>query len=195
MAPRSEEQFEAIRNSRKEQILETALELFAEDGYHLSSISKIAKKAGISKGLLYNYFDSKEAVLKALMQKIMSDIVEGFPTQKPENFSEEDVMKWIDYSIEITLKDLKRARLYLTLSTQPEVTPIFMELATEPIQQFMGAMIAFFQSKGIENSLSLVRHIAAMMDGIQIHIILDPENYPVEDSIQYFKDYIKSLYK
>lgn len=195
MAPRSEEQFQAIRESRKAQILDTALELFAEDGYHLSSISKIASKAGISKGLLYNYFESKEDVLKALMHKIMDEIMEGFPQPNSNSFGEEDLMKWVDYSIEVTLKDLKRARLYLTLSTQPEVTPIFMELATEPIQQFMGGTVAFFQSKGIENPMSLVRHIAAMMDGMQMHIILDPENYPVEDSTQYFKDYIKSLYK
>ncbi len=194
MAPRSEEQFQAIRESRKEQILETALELFAEDGYHLSSISRIADKAGISKGLLYNYFESKEDVLKALMHKIMGEIMEGFPQSGANNFSEVDLMKWVDYSIEVTLKDLQRARLYLTLSTQPEVTPIFMELATEPIQQFMGGMIAFFEAKGVENPLSLVRHVAAMMDGIQMHIILDPENYPVKDSVHYFKDYIKSLY-
>ena len=55
MAPRTEQQFEEIRESKKKLILETALELFASEGFHTTPISRIASEAGISKGLLYNY--------------------------------------------------------------------------------------------------------------------------------------------
>ncbi|HET6559885.1 MAG TPA: TetR/AcrR family transcriptional regulator, partial [Prolixibacteraceae bacterium] len=66
--PRTTVQFEAIREEKRKLILETALELFAENGYHGTSISHITKKAGISKGLLYNYFVSKEDVLKNIIR-------------------------------------------------------------------------------------------------------------------------------
>ena len=63
MSPRSAKQFDEIRKQKKELILESALELFAENGFHATSISQIAKKAGISKGLIYNYFESKNEIL------------------------------------------------------------------------------------------------------------------------------------
>ena len=63
----TKEQFEEIRNKSKAAIIEAALELFANNGFHSTSVTQIAKKAGVSKGLMYNYFDSKEALLEAII--------------------------------------------------------------------------------------------------------------------------------
>ena len=49
--PKSPEQFDDIRKQKKQLIMDTALELFAENGFHATSISQIAAKAKISKGL------------------------------------------------------------------------------------------------------------------------------------------------
>ena len=54
--PRSPSENERIRQMAKLKILETAMDLFIHQGYHATSISDVAKQAGISKGLLYNYF-------------------------------------------------------------------------------------------------------------------------------------------
>ena len=67
MSPRSAKQFKEIRKEKKDHIMEVALELFAENGFHATSISQIAKKAGISKGLTYNYFESKKELLDELI--------------------------------------------------------------------------------------------------------------------------------
>ena len=47
----------------KERITATALELFANQGYHKTSINQIAKTVGVSKSLIYNYFESKDHLL------------------------------------------------------------------------------------------------------------------------------------
>ncbi len=49
MSPRTKAQFEEIRQKSRENIENIALELFALKGYHATSISQIAKKAGISR--------------------------------------------------------------------------------------------------------------------------------------------------
>ncbi|MDR1542801.1 MAG: TetR/AcrR family transcriptional regulator, partial [Prevotellaceae bacterium] len=72
--PRTQVQYEKIRNEKRQLIKQTALSLFAENGYETTSISEIAKKAGISKGLMYNYFTSKEE----LLQIIWDDLVREF---------------------------------------------------------------------------------------------------------------------
>jgi len=68
--PRTEKQFEEIREFRKAMIMDVALELFANEGYYPTSISKIASKAGISKGLMYNYFKSKEVLITVMILEI-----------------------------------------------------------------------------------------------------------------------------
>ena len=46
----------------------TALEMFADNGYHATSTSKIAKAAGVSEGLIFRHYTNKEGLLDALMQ-------------------------------------------------------------------------------------------------------------------------------
>jgi len=78
MSPRNPKQFEEIREKSKEKIIYAAFELFSTVGYWGSSISKIAKQAGISKGLMYNYFSSKEHLLQAVVGKIVDIIQDIF---------------------------------------------------------------------------------------------------------------------
>ena len=63
MAHLNEDQLENIQNERKIQIMRAALRVFAANGFKLTKISLIAKEAGISHGLVYHYFKSKEEVL------------------------------------------------------------------------------------------------------------------------------------
>ena len=68
MSPRTPQQLDKIRKERRKAIMDTSLEVFSEYGYESASISMIAKKVGISKGLMYNYFESKEELLIDALQ-------------------------------------------------------------------------------------------------------------------------------
>ena len=52
LMPKTVSQNKIIREEKKDLILSTALKVFAQDGYHASSVNKIADKANISKGLI-----------------------------------------------------------------------------------------------------------------------------------------------
>lgn len=69
MTPRSEEQNAAIKDERREQILSAALRVFATKGFAAAKISDIVKKSGISHGLLYHYFESKEDIFTELLKR------------------------------------------------------------------------------------------------------------------------------
>ncbi|HSL89147.1 MAG TPA: helix-turn-helix domain-containing protein, partial [Ignavibacteriaceae bacterium] len=73
--PRTKGQFEAIRKESRQKILDAALEVFAKQGYHSATVDAITKTAGISKGLMYNYFKSKEDVLQELMLGMMEALM------------------------------------------------------------------------------------------------------------------------
>ena len=64
------------RGNTKQEILEAALELFSVQGYEATSISQIAGAVGIRKASLYSHFESKQAILDALVK----DILEQYAT-------------------------------------------------------------------------------------------------------------------
>lgn len=52
---------------KKENILLSALQLFASDGFNATSTSKVAKHAGVSEGLIFRHFENKDGLLKAIL--------------------------------------------------------------------------------------------------------------------------------
>jgi AcrR family transcriptional regulator len=58
-----------VVEDRREQIIDAAMRVFADKGFARATNRDIAQEAGITTGLIYHYFDSKEALLKAIVQK------------------------------------------------------------------------------------------------------------------------------
>jgi len=61
---------------RREQILRAAMICFAKCGFHQTSMHDISQEAGISVGLIYRYFESKEAVISAMAEEHKKDLQE-----------------------------------------------------------------------------------------------------------------------
>src|SRR6187399_155709 len=61
---------------RREQILNAAMVCFAKRGFHQASMHDISEQAGISVGLIYRYFESKEAVISAMADGHKKEIQE-----------------------------------------------------------------------------------------------------------------------
>ncbi len=61
---------------RREQILRAAMVCFAKCGFHQTSMHDLSKEAGISVGLIYRYFASKEAVIAAMAEEHKNDLQE-----------------------------------------------------------------------------------------------------------------------
>jgi TetR/AcrR family transcriptional regulator, fatty acid metabolism regulator protein len=59
-----------VQEERRRQILDAAVRAFAKKGYHASRVSDIAEEAGVAYGLVYHYFESKDAVLEAVFREM-----------------------------------------------------------------------------------------------------------------------------
>lgn len=64
----------------KKKVLQTALTLFANSGFHATTTAKIAKQAGVSEGTIYKYFKSKDDLLANLLEPILIEIKDNFFT-------------------------------------------------------------------------------------------------------------------
>src|SRR5215510_823414 len=67
-ALKTEPRFERRKEARTGEILDAALEVFVERGYAATRLDDVAQRAGVSKGTVYLYFDSKEELFKAVVR-------------------------------------------------------------------------------------------------------------------------------
>ena len=75
---------------RRQQLLELGLELFGNQTYDELSIDEIARRAGISKGLLYHYFPSKRAFYVASVREAARQLLEETDIERQERGQEPD---------------------------------------------------------------------------------------------------------
>ncbi|WP_459615089.1 TetR/AcrR family transcriptional regulator [Bordetella sp. 2513F-2] len=75
-APRKRVRQPVHRTPRKDEILETAAQLFADEGYNAISLLDIADAVGLSKTTLYHYFDRKEDILGTIVVSTVRELSE-----------------------------------------------------------------------------------------------------------------------
>jgi AcrR family transcriptional regulator len=71
MSPRSKKLNEQMRSEAMAKITTAALETFAEYGYHGATMEHIMRRSGLSKGLIYHYFPSKEKIFFHLVDSAL----------------------------------------------------------------------------------------------------------------------------
>lgn len=179
--PRTQEQFEAIRAERRTHILQSALKVFAEDGYHNASISKVSKAAGISKGLMYNYFESKEELLQTLIGDYLDEENSKVVEVLKQPMSDEVFADLIKLSVEVLKKNPLQWKLYMDMANQPEVRTILQDRYTEAQGLWYEKLMAFFTSKGVKDPLIEIQFFASTMAGLKVSYLMDPDNFPIDE--------------
>ena len=79
------------RGNTKREILNASLDLFSVQGFEATSISQIADKVGIRKASLYSHFESKQAILDALVKDILEKYSQHSVIAKTGNSADVDV--------------------------------------------------------------------------------------------------------
>jgi|SRR5579871_4384938 len=78
---------EAEDSPKREALLDAALDLFAELGFHGATVPQVAERAGVAAGTLYHYFESKEGLVNVLFQKWKQELgrvlMTDFPFAEP----------------------------------------------------------------------------------------------------------------
>jgi AcrR family transcriptional regulator len=79
--PEDEPKWRRRKEARPAEIVDAALEVFAEKGFVAAKLDDIARKAGISKATLYLYFDTKEEIFRAVAQSAVASLLEALESQ------------------------------------------------------------------------------------------------------------------
>lgn len=181
MAPRTEQQNQAIRAESTERILQAALALFARFGFERTSVRMIAREAGVSQGLLYNYFDSKDDLLHALFARSMADVQDSFAGVDDATDPAESLERLIRQSFEIMRQHQAFWRLLYSLRMQPAVLAGLRDDTAQWIASINQTLVAQFVALGDPNPSIRAATLFALIDGVSQHYTLDPEHYPLSE--------------
>ena len=186
MSPKSKEQYEIIRSQSRLLIMETALELFAQKGFHNTTIKQIAEAAGISKGLMYNYFKSKKALLEAIIFGAADEsqhiVDETLAEEVPPKIQLQHLLEGIFQMVE---RNLQHWKLLTALSFQTEILDQFKEQMDTRRKESMGKFISLFEAIGVENPTYEAFLVGAVLDGAILQYMHLENEYPLQEMKEY----------
>ena len=193
MSPRTPKQFEEIREEKKKLIMQEALELFANEGYHSASISKIAKQAGISKGLMYNYFASKEDLLKAIVVEAMTEIYKSFDRNHDGELTGEEFEYFLRETFKAQKKKQKFYKLYYSLLVQPQIQELINIEVHNLVQQVLTITYNYFQKYFDDPETEMILY-SSIIKGLSMQYIYS-RDYLTDEKLEKTLNRIIELYK
>lgn len=183
MSPRSPESNEAIRAESRARILEHALALFSELGYERTTVRAIAERAGISQGLLYNYFRGKEELLYAIFEESMQDVRQSFALaeEAPQGQRTEALVRG---AFEVLRQNERFWRLSYGLRMQ---APVLTGLGEELLRwtaEVRATLEGYLREDGFDRPELESTILFALIDGIAQHYVLEPASYPLDEVLE-----------
>lgn len=138
-------------DERKQEILDAAVRVFARNGYEKTSITDIAKEIGISQGLCYRYYASKEEIYDAALDKYASNIAaQNIKRTKLDGLTlKEQILQMSGQMKEYVCAEREQTELYalfhkkenyrmhneLFLRVSEKIVPFFVKALEDAIQR------------------------------------------------------------
>ncbi len=181
MSPRTSEQYKEIRESKRNLIMESTLKLFAKHGVYHTTVNMIAQDAGISKGLMYNYFKSKEDLLRSVVFQGINKLLVLFDPDHDGVLTKTELKYFIEETFRTIQKDIQFWKIYFSVLSQPQVLKIVGGKFWEILNPVSKILENYFKRNRFKNPEIETRFFGAIMDGICINYIIDPDNFPLEE--------------
>jgi AcrR family transcriptional regulator len=191
--PRTEEQYEKIRFEKREIIKQTALKLFAAKGYATTSISDIAQTAGISKGLMYNYFKSKEEVLQTIWDELMEEFVTMIDPNHDGEITPEESENFIDKIFEMLINRREEVKLYFQFSFQPDVINVLQhEYILKILEQQRFVINNFAEKLPIADKQHAYFSVLVFLKGLSV-VVTYTESIYTSEFLMSYKEFLKKI--
>lgn len=172
------------KQTSREKILQSAVQLFLGEGYEATSVNDICKHAGVSKGSFYHYFETKQVLFLSLMENWSSRVIQsvlGEPITEDSNAK--DVLIQMPYQFNMAFAAVPRGfPMLVDFWRQAMADPAIWKTAVEPYRYFMGFFMRIIETgqqdgsirKDIDSEI-LARLLVAVAMGYLLEAAFDQE--------------------
>jgi AcrR family transcriptional regulator len=140
-------------DDRPEEILDAAMDVFGEVGFARAKLDLVAKRAGVSKGTLYLYFDSKEALFREMVRaKVVTHVVFGETLLTQSQASAREILeqfirRWWEIARQPDMAQLCRL-VHSEISNFPELARFFTDEVIARTRRLMTAIFRLGVAQG-----------------------------------------------
>lgn len=163
----------------KQKLFDAAMKLFESQGYFATTVQQITVEAGVSKGLVYNYFKSKEELLAGLIAETTDKMESVAETLDPSLSIDESLSLFIDNFLHYLQGEKKFLKLQLTLMLMPELKDVVSKPLQQRAELLLKMQTGWFEQANIIEPENKARLFLAMLDGVALHYLSIYEHYPL----------------
>jgi AcrR family transcriptional regulator len=167
--------------TKKDQILDTSLQLFMKKGFDATSISDILSQLDIARGTLYYHFESKEAIMDAIIERLLNQVLKKIE-KLMTNDSLSQAEKFMGFFASINLTQLTGDEEIVDYFNQPQ-NALFHEKSNRLLIQKLAPVLAQIISEGIEAGLFDTPYPAETAELILVGItgFVDSKDSPADE--------------
>ncbi|MBO3761239.1 TetR family transcriptional regulator C-terminal domain-containing protein [Ciceribacter sp. L1K22] len=133
-----------IQEEKEELILEAALDVFSSRGFHGSTIDQIAEVAGMSKPNLLYYFRTKDAMHRALIDRVLENWLEPLRAFDAAGDPEEEIRSYIRRKLEMARDYPRESRLFANEILQG--APRIIDVLRGPLKELVDEKVEVIRS-------------------------------------------------
>jgi AcrR family transcriptional regulator len=174
MSPRTAQQNKVIRVEREQQILAAALAVFAQKGYGDTRIGDIANAAGIAKGTIYLYFESKGALFEAVFLRMFGAMTTPLAeiAADPDKSPGDKLVAIARQSLAAMAEEAEFLYLMMQAISTPEVGKLLEHDFKTYYDEFIIALAPLFESLGDPQPQAAASLYIAILDGAMLQSLV-----------------------
>jgi AcrR family transcriptional regulator len=165
---------------KKTQIIEIATQLFSENGFENTSISKVCETSNVSKGLVFHHFKSKDELLREIFSSTTEKIIKMNQSINTENSPLTRLLELINSFFTQIKEDRLFFQLNLNVMTQPKTRELLNDLIKERSAFILNSVKQIFKQIDAENTEANSYLFIAELDGIALNYLGIFDDYPLE---------------
>ncbi len=182
-------------SGKRKQILDGARRVFLNSGFEAASMGEIAREAKVSKGTLYVYFDSKEALFTALIEEAKADTAENRMTLDPDA----DVQATLtDFAVRLIGKlmdprHIALVRMVIGVAEKfPHLALIFYEAGPNHGRRMVTAYLEEQHRRGRltigDSDIAAWQFLSMVTYPVTVHMVLAGQPAPDADRVQAYAE-------
>ncbi|HAE12722.1 MAG: TetR/AcrR family transcriptional regulator [Chitinophagales bacterium] len=190
MSPRTAIQNEQIREKSREKIVLAAMELFSKQSFHRTSVADIARTAGISKGLIYNYFETKEDILRGIIDYMFAIGDQIMEESRAEGDPRKELRHMIEQMFAFLQQQAHISRMLIPLALEMGQFTFINEIIERKAEHYLGRLVRILEELGYEDPEMEAWMLGILFDGIPLDYMMLGERMPIKRIEQYiYKKY------
>ena len=191
------------KDRKRREIAQAAMSVFSVHGFDAASMSQVAGEAGIGKGTIYEYFQSKEELTAVAIQVWMEQVIgelEGMV--KSIEDPEEKLKIYVNAMLDAFLKDERIALLILSTfqffltrlhdTKYGEMLRSMFSSGVDSMTRILesGRQSSVFRISGLEEARIIAINLAAYLDGICIDYMVTGQSFDLRAQVDHYMKYL-----